>query len=174
MCRGAALKGSRCADPKGTFSSPFLSKSFAEAAATWPSTAGLIPAGPLLAWLSSAEMQLGENNVCGPDATAEVTRKGWWGGGAWRQAPTGRGNWRSKKKRRQMPSRAAPAKRGDFFIGASFSNTEEYWLAVPQPQALRGKIKQHNGLSCSAVAATQDKCLEKSMSTEKGKRGTER
>lgn len=51
----------------------------------------------LLAWLSSAAMQLGENNVCGPDATAEVTRRK--GGGA-------------REQRQQTPgrARASPAK----------------------------------------------------------------
>lgn len=54
----------------------------------------LSPVVPLLVCLSSAEMQLGENNVCGPDATSEVTRKN--------SGRTGRPAGREKRKQTQV------------------------------------------------------------------------
>lgn len=90
----------------------------------------LSPAVPLLVWLSSAEIQLGENSICGPDATSEVTRKNS------RESAGPLGGKRKSRHRQNCTSQYSDIHRHIFFL-----DPRENCHVAEEPEASQGKTR---------------------------------
>lgn len=123
---------------------------------------GPCPALHLLARVSPAAMQLGENSVCGPDATAEVTGRDGGGGGR----PPGA---RSCEERKQTESRREAQQPGPRQThsptptDASFSRSPGKAVLEqrsPRPcRGGRGGARRLSSRSAEAAATQDETCL---------------